>query len=79
MNLEFFAWAFLNKSKYGLADEEEMEEYIDKTEQILGRELESGWGHARSLRCTIDPVKTVYRSIFWYLVSKIKDQSSPFC
>ena len=78
MSLEFFAWAFLNKAKYGLADEEELEEYITELEQTLGRQLEPGRGRAKSLRVTVDPVRTVYRSIFWYFVSNTKGETSSF-
>ena len=69
MNVEFFAWAFLNKERYGPNDEEELEEYLDKTELALGRQLERGRGHATPLRVTIDEVKTSYRSSIWYFVS----------
>lgn len=62
-------WAFLNKAYHGLEDEEELEEYVKKTELLLGRNIEPGRGNATSLRITIDEVKTLYRSLFWYLVS----------
>lgn len=69
---EFFRWAFLNKAEISPEDEEELEDYADQTEALLGRKLEPGRGNATSLRVTIDAVKTLYRSLFWYLVSDVQ-------
>lgn len=60
--VEFFCWAFLNKTRYGLVDDEELEDYADRTESALGRKLEPGRGKAVPLRITVDEVKTKYRS-----------------
>lgn len=69
MKIDFLCWAFLNKANHSAEDEEELEEYINETESVLGRKLEPGRGNAIPLRITIDEVKTLYRSLFWYLVS----------
>lgn len=69
MITEFFCWAFLNKTEYGPEDEEELEEFVNQTEALLGRKLEPGRGTAISLKISVDTVKTLYRSLFWYLVS----------
>ena len=74
--LEFFAWAFLNKGSCDPDDDEELEEYVTRTELVLGRKLELGRGSATSLRVTLDAVKTVYRPLFWYLVSGTSARSS---
>lgn len=66
---EFFCWAFLNKGEYGPEDDEELDEYVDKMEKLLGRQLESGRGNAECLRLTIDKVDMMHRSLTWYLVS----------
>ncbi len=66
---EFFCWAFLDRSEYGALDEEELEEYADKMELLLGRRLAPGRGNAISLRLTMDRVKMLHRSILWYMVS----------
>lgn len=66
---EFFCWAFLDKSNYGIHDDEELEEYADKMEALLGRKLPPGRGNAISLRLTMDKVKMLHRSLLWYLVS----------
>ena len=68
---ELFCWAFLNKAAWGPDDDEELEEYADKTETLLGRKLEPGRGKAVCLRITIDEVKTMYRSckFLWQIYS----------
>ena len=50
-------------------DDEELEEYVDKFEMLLGRKLDPGRGKAVPLRLTIDEVKMLHRSLLWYLVS----------
>ena len=68
---EFFCWAFLNKGDYGPEDDEELEEYVDKMEYLLGRKLDSGRGKAECLKLTLDKVAMLHRSLTWYLVSQI--------
>ncbi|KAL2051123.1 hypothetical protein ABVK25_008552 [Lepraria finkii] len=70
---ELFCWAFLNKATWGLEDNDELEDYADQTESLLGRKLEPGRGKAVSLRITIDEVQTMYRSLFWYLCVFVVD------
>ena len=65
---EFFCWAFLNKSSYGILDDEELEEYTTAMEKSLGRNLLPGKGKATSLRLTLDKVKMLHRSLLWYMV-----------
>ena len=65
---EFFCWAFLNKAEYGPEDDEELEEYVDKLEGLLGRKIEQGRGTAAPLRLTLDKVDMLHRSLIWYLV-----------
>lgn len=65
---EFFCWGFLNKGVYGAEDNEELEEYVDKMEILLGRGLDSGRGKADCLRLTLDKVDMLHRSLTWYLV-----------
>lgn len=65
---EFFGWAFLNKSTFGVPDNEELEEYTAEMEKTLERDLLPGRGNATSLRLTLDGVKMLHRSLFWYLV-----------
>ena len=66
---EFFCWAFLNKGSWGPEDDEELDEYADKIEELLGKELDAGRGSAEALRLTLDEVRMLHRSLIWYIVS----------
>ena len=70
---EFFCWAFLNRELHGTEDDEELEEYVDRMEGLLGRSLEPGRGSATSLRLTVDSVDMLHRSLTWYLCVSIVD------
>jgi hypothetical protein len=80
---EFFAWAALDRGTEGeeerrkrrledpegwMEEEDELNEYADGIETMLGRKLEPGWGKAKSLRLTIDEVKMSHRPFVWYMV-----------
>jgi len=65
---DFYCWAFLNKGAYGLLDDEELEEYVDKFEKISGKKLEPGNGTAVPLRLTVDKVNMLHRPLVWYMV-----------
>jgi len=66
---EFFLWAFFNRGGPPGDDDEELEEYIALTEELLGRDVEPGRGNATCLRLTLDRVDTMHRTLVWYLVS----------
>lgn len=66
---QFFCWSFLNKGSYGLLDDQELEEYTDQLETMLGRKLQPGTGNATALRLTLDRVQILYRPLLWYFVS----------
>ena len=70
---EFLCWAFLDKAVWGPAEEEELEGYCDKVEEMLGRKLEPGRGIAAPLRLTIDPVNMLHRPLLWYLIVSAVD------
>lgn len=55
---------------HGLLDDEELEEYVDRFEILLGRKLALGRGSAVPLRLTLDKVNMLHRSLLWYLVSR---------
>ena len=75
---EFFLWAFFNRDGPPGKDDEELEEYVVATENLLGREIKNGRGSAVCLRLTIDRVSMSHRSILWYLVSRALSRSGPF-
>lgn len=69
---EFFRWAYLNTGEPDPAYEDEVEEYVEEMEKLLGRRLEPGRGNAKCLRLTLDNVDMLHRSLTWYLVSPNK-------
>ena len=69
---EFFCWALLNRAAWGEDDEEELDGYADRTEELLGRKLAPGRGSAVALRVTIDPVNMQHRPLVWYMVSRMQ-------
>ncbi|KAL8737042.1 MAG: hypothetical protein Q9181_002086 [Wetmoreana brouardii] len=65
---QFFCWSFLNKEKYGLLEDSELEEYVDQLETRLRRQLPPGEGSATSLRLTLDSVHMLPRPLVWYMI-----------
>ncbi|KAG5802599.1 hypothetical protein H9Q71_012826 [Fusarium xylarioides] len=65
---DFFRWAFLNMEDCDSTYDDELEEYIEKLEELLGRKLEPGRGDAKCLRMTLDKVEMLHRSLTWYLL-----------
>jgi hypothetical protein len=68
---EFYAWALFNKSSWGPDEDEELEGYVEKMEELLGWKLQAGRGPAKPLRLTTDPVNILHRPLLWYLVRYI--------
>ena len=65
---EFLCWALFNRAAWGPEEEEELNEYVDRYEVVLGKKLAAGRGSAVPLRLTIDPVNILYRPLLWYMV-----------
>ena len=70
---EFLQWAFLNSRPEELKDGQELDQYIDSTEKLLGRKFEPGRGDAVCLRLTIDKVNMMHRPLIWYGVSHCRE------
>ncbi|KAH7168459.1 hypothetical protein DER46DRAFT_528048 [Fusarium sp. MPI-SDFR-AT-0072] len=70
---EFFRWAFLNMEDCDSTYDDELEEYVEKLEELLGRRLEPGRGDAKCLRMTLDKVEMLHRSLTWYLCIFVVD------
>jgi pimeloyl-ACP methyl ester carboxylesterase len=72
---EFFLWAFFDQDSIGSVDggqdevavQAELETYLTRCEQLLGRRLAPGKGSARPLRLTLDNVDTRFRTFLWYV------------
>lgn len=61
----FLNWAFWD-GRAGSADEKEMQYYMSKVETMMRKPFKPGYGMARSLSLTLDPIEMYCRSIFWY-------------
>ncbi|KAF5591280.1 ribose-phosphate pyrophosphokinase [Fusarium pseudocircinatum] len=70
---EFFRWGFLNMEDSDSTYDDELEEYIEQLEELLGRKLESGRGDAKCLRMTLDKVEMLHRSLTWYMCIFVVD------
>ena len=66
---DFYRWAFLNSKTSTSMEEVELEDYVDKFEEYSRLEIEPGYGRAKCLRLTLDPVDMVHRPLVWYLVN----------
>ncbi|ROV91536.1 hypothetical protein VMCG_09454 [Cytospora schulzeri] len=73
---DFLLWAFFDREESSPDIEHELETYIVKTEEQLGRPLEPGYGSARHVRLTFDQVPHRYRSFVWYLTVGLVDTAT---
>ncbi|KAG4442097.1 hypothetical protein IFR05_002434 [Cadophora sp. M221] len=63
---EFLLWAFFNRGGPPGDDNEELEEYVDGLQDLIGKPIEEGRGKAECLRLTLDRVDMLHRSLVWY-------------
>lgn len=74
---DFLRWAFADRDHAGSPEtEHELDLYLAKTEQLLGRPLPDGTGSAVPLRLTFDPIQTRYRSVLWYFTVGFVDSAT---
>ncbi|KAL9608539.1 MAG: hypothetical protein Q9167_006632 [Letrouitia subvulpina] len=64
---EWLCWAFLNKATWNADEDEELDEYLEEIEHLLGEELPPGRGQVQSLRITLDKFHTLHRPLIWYI------------
>lgn len=69
---EFFRWAFFNLAEPDPAYEDELQDYTEEIERLLGRKLEDGRDNAKCLRLTLEQVNMLHRSLIWYPVSFVQ-------
>lgn len=73
---DFLLWAFFDRDSVVPEIEGELEGYVDKTEELLGRPLAPGRGRAVPMRLTFDHVPTRYRSVVWYMTVGLVDSAT---
>lgn len=88
---DFILWGFFDQGSVegngpiqGAAPEDgdirpELEHYVSRTEELLGRRLPPGRGPAACLRLTIDVVEQRYRSLLWYAIVSALDLTTHLC
>ncbi|CAI6331698.1 unnamed protein product [Periconia digitata] len=54
-------------------ESEELDEYVDGMQTLLGRRLEPGKGKAQSLRLTTNKVTMLHRPFLWYMIVFLVD------
>lgn len=64
---QLYRWAMLNTMEVHEDTEPEVEEVILEIENHIGRSLEPGFGDAKCLRLTLDPVPMLHRPFIFYL------------
>ena len=71
----FLDWAFW-ESRAEDEHGEELDEYVQAVEKMMGRQFKPGKGTAKSLRLTIDPIEMQWRSLVWYTIIMLIDTTS---
>lgn len=70
--VHWMLWALFSSETAQPEWEEEIVEYVEEIEKILGRKLDHGTAEAglasKSMRLTFDPVVMLHRPFVWYLV-----------
>lgn len=78
---EWLLWALFSTNRDGQKEEwtEELEGYLTRLEEYMGRKLERGWNSgAKCMKLTLDPVVMVHRPLVWYTVCYITGRTSGF-
>ncbi|KAH7231338.1 uncharacterized protein BKA55DRAFT_582306 [Fusarium redolens] len=64
---------FRNAPVSEIKRDNELEEYTQEIEKLLGKKLEPGRGNAKCLRLTLEKVEMLHRSLTWYLCVFVVD------
>ncbi|KAJ2984542.1 hypothetical protein NUW54_g10470 [Trametes sanguinea] len=69
--VEWLLWAIFGTHREGLKEEwaEELQMYVQKMEDLMGRKIEEGWDQTvRCMKVTLDPVDMIHRPLLWYFI-----------
>ena len=66
---DFLAWGFLYKTRATEVDDQELEEYLNKTEAIIGQRFLPGRGPFRPSQVSTDALHFQHKPLFFYIVS----------
>lgn len=67
---DFLAWGFLYKTTASPADDDELEEYVRRTEKSLGRTFPPGRGPNRPSQVSTDALRLQHKPLLFYVVSE---------
>ena len=65
---QFLNWSFWD-GRATSADDKEIEYYLNKVEAMMRKPFQPGWGTAKSLRLTLDPIDMECRTLTWYTLA----------
>lgn len=65
---DFLAWGFFYKTEASVEDDHELEEYLHRTEDTLGRTFAPGRGTHRPMKVSTDPLRLQQKPFFFYAV-----------
>lgn len=65
---DFLAWRFLYRLEVTADDDEELEEYLNEIESILGSKFVAGRGPCKPSRVSTDPIAFQHKGFLFYSV-----------
>lgn len=66
---DFIVWGLWNRVERLPEDEEELDEYLAYTEDVLDWKFPAGKSGIKSMMVTFEPVRMMHRPLLWYTVS----------
>lgn len=70
---DFLSWRLWNRVERSSEDEDEIEEYLAYTEDVLDWKFPPGKSGVKSMMVTFEPVRMMHRPILWYMVSRVDE------
>lgn len=68
---DFISWRLWNRIERNMDDEDELDEYLAYTQDVLGWHFAPGRSGVKSMMVTFEPLQTMHRPLFWYLVNNV--------
>ncbi len=65
---DWLSWAFWNKTKRSLVDEQELDEYFMQTQRVLNHKFPGGQSGNSASAVTFEPLHMQHRPLIWYSI-----------
>lgn len=65
---DFLCLRMLHRTERSEDDDDELDEYLRYTEEVLGVNFEEGFSGVPIMAVTTEPLRILHRPLFWYLV-----------